>query len=100
VGAEETYSVLFGDEAEHFTSYFDPATRTAGILRSEVGRRWYTGGNRFQCMLGGSARPFYSLPGLLGHELLGHGSGQTTERGAIRIENLVHRARGEVPRCR
>jgi len=99
VASDETYTVLFGNEDKHLYSYYDQATRTAGILRSEIGRAWYVGGSPLRCRFGGSARPFYSLPALLGHELLGHGSGQTTERGAIQVENLVHGALGEVPRC-
>lgn len=95
------------DESDgYFTSNFDRATRTAIILQGEVGRRWYQTGNWFTCgVFGGSPGPYYTLGGLVAHELLGHGSGvlsagsPASERQASRVENLYHAARGQPRRC-
>ena len=100
VDADETYSVIFGDDSKHFYSHYHEPSRTAGIIRQNIGNLPYRHGGWFSCMLGGSGFGYHSLPSLVGHELLGHGSGRLSKRSAIRVENLVHRARGEFPRCR
>lgn len=108
VGSETVFTLQYADEQRHLTSYFgeELGGYTAGIIRSEVGRRWYRSGSRLSCMLGGSGYAYYSLPGLIAHELLGHGSGvvakgrPASERAAVKVENAVHSARGEPTRCR
>lgn len=96
VNSRLTYTLMYGDPNAHFTSYYDAKTRAAGILKTEIGKRWYWGEGFLACtLLIGRRYAYYNLPGLIAHELLGHGSGQN----AVQVENLVHSARGELRRC-
>lgn len=100
VDAEAIYSVQFGAEESRFYSSFNPNTRTATILRGDYRGGFYYSGNRITCALfGGHRSAPHSLPGLIVHELIGHGTRGGSEPGARRIENLYHRAAGEPLRC-
>lgn len=78
-----------------------------------MGQRWYwgeTGKCRFWRF---DTHAYYDLPGLIAHELFGHGAGMLRRAGKgeaydeprhtqriLGIENSFHRAPGQVLRCR
>ena len=101
VGANETYTLQYGEESQRFYSGFNPANRTATILRGDYIGGFYSTGNRFTCaVFGGHSNAPQSFGALIAHELIGHGTVGGNEPEVRRIENLYHAAYGQPARCR
>jgi len=101
VGDPSTFSAQFADGRA--VSHFDPDTRTAIINPLDIQRRRYVSGSLVACFLGGSGTATFSVPAILVHELIGHGSGMVgggKPWGAgVWAENQYHAAYRESRRC-
>ena len=95
----DVFTVRYGVTGQGFYSHFDPKTKSAIILRGDVGGFRYRTGNWLSCnLIGGHSSAPMTLGGLVAHELIGHGRG-AGERNSRRIENQYHTARGQSARC-
>lgn len=101
VNADDVFRVDFGEGDR--ISGFDPDTRMATINPLDIQRKRYVSGSVLACAFGGSSTAAFSLPSILTHELIGHGSpmasGLKPARSALWAENLYHAAVGEPRRC-
>jgi len=91
--SKKMYTLSFSDE----DSYYDPATRTAFVLRSDPAHTQYD--------VCGGGRATFSLEAIVGHELIGHGGSSASERRFFpetwgrKAENWYHAAAAESKRC-
>lgn len=93
------FKVRFAGEGQ--SSKFLPETNTARVRRGDIGFLYFSGIGAACTIRTGR----FTLGAIVLHELVGHGYNVLTtgepagQREAIRIENLYHSARNQLPRC-